>query len=878
LRDVDLAGNSLDPGVSDHTHATAPILYTRFDPVPPPAIVPRAPLAEGESVERLVIRSNFDQTAEEWAGAHPGYSAVNDRHVVPPKGSQQLAEAHGLFDGAIGQGADQAQVAAAYAVAIREAGRLDTAAGSTLVPGQLPPDAPDPDPNDTRPVPGAYLINAEPMFPLPYLPDPAGRGVAFRGLPGVDREHTREFSGTWPNLSPLVLCIREREGTVKPGECQETFLSRPGLDWDVAKRSLTVSLGKAETAVVRYSCYPGDALDHMAVWRRWLQPLEDPALRDLVVTGGHWMVSPFRELVLVHAVQQPLCPPNVRLRSSRRPGATYTDLRGRIMLSVKSTGQIDLHASWTDPIDSLSDVKPALLQGGGQVASLSVDSRLPEPAPWVDLPPEPDGTRPVPEDGGLPFGFPNVDRVVAAGFSLHDAEILMEMQRPVAHEFGDTRHRWVRYRPRGTTRFREYFPPAITQEPANISRIGDEVLVNVLSSARPEAPRVLYMVPSFRWVGGRAAPNWTTFTRTRTGGGLRVWMDRPWYSSGEGEKLAAVLWPPDRKPLRFFEKSVSQYGIDPAWTAAIPTVTLRPSDFANAVDTDAGLTLEEASKADDPEVRDATVSIAAFEPEYDEDRRLWFCDIDLSRKAAPSYFPFVRLALARYQCHSTTNAQKLSPVAQTDFAQLLPSRTLTVTFREERTLDVTVYGAAVTGPIRNRVEVTLEHHDGSIPGDLGWRRVPPSPGRPNPVHLSDGVPDISWIPPDIPTALRSTTDLRRSNERFQAQARVAIARESLPTMNAAEVVDLLDLRPGALGKLPKVPVVAIPGYELWSGPVPLPDPRANLGPLRLVVREFEHYTADDDVGRLDTNKEDPHITGRYLDRVVYADIVELPRS
>ena len=50
-------------------------------------------------------------------------------------------------------------------------------------------------------------------------------------------------------------------------------------------------------------------------------------------------------------------------------------------------------------------------------------------------------------------------------------------------------------------------------------------------------------------------------------------------------------------------------------------------------------------------------------------------------------------------------------------------------------------------------------------------------------------------------------------------------------------------------------MVAIPGYELGSGPVQLPDRRPKLSPLRLVVREYEHYPADDDVGRLDTQSK-----------------------
>ena len=67
-----------------------------------------------------------------------------------------------------------------------------------------------------------------------------------------------------------------------------------------------------------------------------------------------------------------------------------------------------------------------------------------------------------------------------------------------------------------------------------------------------------------------------SFSR-RKGGGLRIYLDRPWYSSGEGELLGVVLWscaPPQHAAFEAFEvpdflKSyVTQWGKDPLWSAA----------------------------------------------------------------------------------------------------------------------------------------------------------------------------------------------------------------------------------------------------------------------------------------------------------------------
>ena len=119
-------------------------------------------------------------------------------------------------------------------------------------------------------------------------------------------------------------------------------------------------------------------------------------------------------------------------------------------------------------------------------------------------------------------------------------------------------------------------------------------------------------------------------------------------------------------------------------------------------------------------------------------------------------------------------------------------------------------------------------------------------------------------------------DLERSNARFRAQGRPSIARENLPKLPPKEVAAIFEIDPGRLKGVGALPVPTIAGYVLWSGPMALPANHGALGPLRLVVREFEHYEADDDIGNLDTDKEDPHILGRYRDRVVYADIVSLP--
>ncbi|MCK4689762.1 MAG: hypothetical protein KAT41_05650, partial [Candidatus Marinimicrobia bacterium] len=109
-RVVDITGNSkpLNPGDSSLESASDPLSYARFEPVIPPTLVPRTIVSEGESVEKMVIRSNFDKTAKEYVESNDvkdalkdedhTYDVSNERHIVSPKTSQLMAETHKMFD------------------------------------------------------------------------------------------------------------------------------------------------------------------------------------------------------------------------------------------------------------------------------------------------------------------------------------------------------------------------------------------------------------------------------------------------------------------------------------------------------------------------------------------------------------------------------------------------------------------------------------------------------------------------------------------------------------------------------------------------------------------------------------------------------------
>jgi hypothetical protein len=127
--------------------------------------------------------------------------------------------------------------------------------------------------------------------------------------------------------------------------------------------------------------------------------------------------------------------------------------------------------------------------------------------------------------------------------------------------------------------------------------------------------------------------------------------------------------------------------------------------------------------------------------QFDEERSLWYCDLELD--PAQAYFPFIRLALARFQPDSVPGAH-LSKVVVANFAQILPERNLVVTFNPANLSEINftlsgvsfIQGYAGSGP--GVVEVTLEKKDLNLPEELGWEPVPNAAITLNPQRAGAG--------------------------------------------------------------------------------------------------------------------------------------------
>ncbi len=920
-RMVDLAGNSLDaadPGLADLEQATLPVSYLRFEPVDPPALVHRHRVSEGESLERMVLRSNFDAEPTAYLSTLPfkaatqlpasadfEYVALNQRHVVPPKASQLQCEQHGMFDAAM-SGGNAAAIKSAYAIAAREAGNLydplpgaqielvtpasvKTQALTTTVPPALPSPA---SPTGGRLVGGQYIVHREEQLTTPYLSDPAAGGFALRGESREDMARigitqpmmlgdgafvvrvpqTEELvlivqnGKDWPDTQGLRIVLDQRAHTLDDGPCAEVFPDDGRPKWDAAQRVLTLFMRKGHIAHLRYASFVDKRRIDALGLPHWSDTASQrAAIAEQALLGVHWMVTPYRALVLVHATQQPVCTPRLQKVSAPRPtpGQTFADLDAAVQLHGASTGKFEVIAEWSEWIDDPQQPRPLRNLVRGTLAEIPLPENhvnnfmLASAANAVQLPP-PNSMPPVAD----------------------------KRLRGNRHEFGDTKFRLVRYRIEATTRFREYLPAALFAQRDQITRLGPPALettalvgadddrgapvlfnvagatpngTRVLSTQAPEVPRVVYALPTFRWVQSLTAGA-ASQSSTRLGNALRVYLERPWFSSGDGELLGVVLLgdgsnfdtiPEAMMPF------VTQWGLDPLFDSAAPKAMGRATDFTARVVSES-LPLQENG---------TSVHVVGHRVQWDDARKLWFCDIELDPGLA-TYMPFVRLALARYQPQSI-GGMKLSRVVLGDFAQLLPRRAAALQ-RQGRgqVFDVKVRGPVpARGPMlysndsahlnisfipppgtalevgRNKIELVLQTRDAAIDSDLAWSDVsslasalalPPGATVEQVPGASPGLFNTTAVSANTRiTRSGSLGELQRFDDRLELPA-VAAPRAGAAALASTAAVSAVNLQAQVAQAASFDPVI-------WQATVTVP---AFTGQGRLVLREFERYYTD----------------------------------
>jgi hypothetical protein len=408
----------------------------------------------------------------------------------------------------------------------------------------------------------------------------------------------------------------------------------------------------------------------VAMWAGASPTVTNDPITKQVYHGRIRTVTPPHTITVVHAVQRPLVDPSGSFAASRQIGDTDAVLRTtELNLDIPSTGRIDVHAEWADLDDIVSNPPSAPTSnafathvGSYDVAHLQPDKALPT----------------------------------------------------IKHTFGDTRRRRVTYSVTAISRFRDYFGTITAADPGACTVHGVLGVTDVPSSARPPAPQLRYVMPAFGW--SRDGGGGAVHQSTRRGGGLRVFLERPWFVSGVDEALAVIV------SAGFSGPHVSVAGQDPIWTTS---ATQSPLNAQHLIAPD---------KAQETIPEAGLVTAMIYPVTFDDQMNCWTADLDLSPLAETSYFPFAQLSLCRYQANSIVDVPRLSPPMETEPLQLFPRRDLTVTTAATQ-ISAVLKGAGPGGSTPNTVHAELQVADPATPvaddaviGTSGWTTVTAASG------------------------------------------------------------------------------------------------------------------------------------------------------
>jgi hypothetical protein len=734
LRAVDLAGGGVPYSEDDTMIPGAQsdaVFFGRFEAIETPSLAlvkGSSDPADGESLTRAAIRQ-MDPDQAEFA------SSTVSRLVAPPPVGARFAEMHGVLDRNGRPDPDLYQLlvsrdAPMETRILRSEIERDDGTGKVDVVETKYPDWP---------------VQAK----TPWLDDPLCAGLAIRieGLEGVDPEDVyrlpfygdaaefdRDAWPDWPNALPIEIVAVE--GTGKP-----EYL--PG------SREFVVPLARAERARLRISALIPTRGQKMLALLHRLGPAASK-IETTLGTGRHWMFTPWRTVELVHATQRPLCVPDVLDGTADRlTDATSVHIGFSTPLHTKSTQRLDMRARWLD----INDTDP---ESGPVIISCE------EPA------------------FSIPFRRLQ-----------HNTADPAKLYRD--HRLPDTRARRVFYRPTVTTRFREFMPAKLRRDPESLTQTAPIArAVWVPASSPPPAPVIRYIIPTFGW-RHVATPDGAKSV-WRGGGGLRVYLERPWFASGPNEMLAVVLQAdsvdPEPSERRNF---VTQWGSDPLWPGGrVTTIAPKATDFPLRIrETGPFQPLSFPAADDEPEIAprlegvepfklkgfhpvgapsDLRVDLVPHRVGYDTARKLWYADIVIWPGQA--YFPFVRLALARYQPQAIgtpgQTACHLSPVVTAAFQQLAPDRFASLVPLGRNRWRLQIHGilpsltAEPTDDATARLsagllKVELQKRPHSSASDLDWVTVPHRPSRPP--RPSD-IP-VEPMPSTIAKWLREAEDALR---------------------------------------------------------------------------------------------------------------------
>lgn len=596
LRIVDLAGNGLrlDDSIPDkYAFPANEIVYRRYEPVPSPNLVFKDhETAErpGETIETIVIRVDNSH------GIIDFNNQVSIRHILPPKISQQLAEVHGMFDNddwydnsSSGDDADNKNYKKMYEKLVSKEKVLN-------------PDN----------------VEIGNQITAPYLPDPLAVSAVISNLPGEENIQKVEYEGKWPDLKSYQLKLSA--GSINTSNN------------DRINRVLNIELTPGTMREITIcSLIPNDKLDLMALYnlvssdisfKKHFGALEK--LKQLTNNGENWLLTPPKKLKIICAVNEPLSPATINIKTMRRElDQTGVVITGFITVNAKSVSKVNLNS---ENITAVYDSEKGFYK---------------EVKLW-DNPFE-----------KTDIAYPGID-------DSDDTDISIENY---PHQLNCAKRVKVRYIAVCQSRYGEYY-----DEGTNLTLPSQAQEFDLPNTTRPEPIEIVRIIPTFRWVEDANSKIVARYS------GMRIYVKPPWFSSGFGEQLGIVLMNEnfikqrEKEKIEKLEKFVTLWGNDPVWRAMPLSGEKFPisNQVKNYSTHNSRVQLSELDYN-----KDMVVTVLGYELKFDKDEKLLYCDVEIENKY--SYSTFVNFALCRFQPHSLPGAH-ISTIDKKQFMQMLPNR------------------------------------------------------------------------------------------------------------------------------------------------------------------------------------------------------------
>lgn len=573
-------------------------------------------------------------------------------HIAPPEVPLRLAEKHGVFDPL-----------------------TDAESWRMLSQHRGSPD------KDAAGEPIEFVDTAE--FYTSYLPDPLFRqavlclpdGGATIDLPRFDAVPSKFAKRELARSCQLI--IRAGEGlptASKKGRSVTVRVPRGR----VQELTLAAKLGPDELGVLALAQPEWCATD-------LAMKSADGQVRliEAAACGDTPLLAPAKVLTIIHATQRPLRSPEfgrpvILPRAENETSARLAD--DALDFDIESTGRIDVYATWQEPLDDPAETGWRSVGNELYAGGVSIDQTNDKPFDPLELQDSP--------------------------------------RSPLTHNFADTKHRVVSYKAAATSRFVEFYPAALTDDADNVSLSSVPVELSIPSSAPPAAPDIAYVLPTFRDNKSLGSPTVENNERQgeKHGDGLRIYMERGWFSSGVGEQLAVVV-ATDPDVSEKLQSQVSEWGSNPLHDSAPLPAPLQMQHVWGGQQRIRNWSLD-----------DERVGLVVYDVQFSEEHRRPFIDVEFLNQRA--FMPLVRLALARYQENSIAGCE-LSPVVHADFVPLAPGRALTVRQTAKARWNLTLQGhsyrqdVTVADPHQTSVvEVEVEVMPSALPeDDAAWRPV-----------------------------------------------------------------------------------------------------------------------------------------------------------